>query len=63
MHLAGSRHINGFHANLEWPLNTDMLCELEQWPVLLGNAGLECTEFFDRDDLFFLSARRRGEGN
>lgn len=63
MHLAGSSHINGFHANLAWPLNTDLLCTTEQWPALLATAGLKSVKLTDTDELFFLEAVKCNESN
>jgi SAM-dependent methyltransferase len=58
MHMRGSEHINGFHAQLPPPICDDLLPTSEaQWQDLLTRAGLEMQTFIDRDDLFFLEAR------
>ena len=57
MHLAGSEHINSFHANLEGAVGGDMLCDENEWPKLLEKAGFKLKKFIDREDLFFLEAR------
>lgn len=56
MHLAGSEHINQFHANLAGPVKGDVLPVGEQWTPLLDAAGLRQTNLIDRQDLFFLEA-------
>ncbi|MFP4107049.1 MAG: class I SAM-dependent DNA methyltransferase [Phycisphaerae bacterium] len=58
MHLAGSAHINGFHAGLEGPVNDDILPVGQAWEPLLNAAGLRLTSLVDREDLFFLDAVR-----
>lgn len=56
MHLAGSAHINGFHAGLDGPVNGDILPVGQAWKPLLKAAGLRQTCLVDREDLFFLDA-------
>lgn len=59
MHMRGSKHINAFHAELPPPICDDLLPAAEaQWQDLLAPAGLEMQTFVDRDNLFFLDARR-----
>ncbi|MBN1553271.1 MAG: class I SAM-dependent methyltransferase [Phycisphaerae bacterium] len=58
MHLAGSEHINHFHASLEGAVGGDMLPVGEQWTPLLQKAGWEATRHIDRENLFFLEAAR-----
>lgn len=59
MHLAGSAHINRFHAGIEGPVKGDTLPVGEEWTPLLTAAGFERTTLVDREDLFFLEAVRR----
>lgn len=56
MHLAGSDHINHFHANLDGPVNGDVLPVGQEWAALLASAGLSQTQLIDREDLFFVEA-------
>jgi len=56
MHLAGSNHINHFHAGVDGPVKGDLLPAGPQWPALLSTAGLNQTRLIDREDLFFLEA-------
>lgn len=56
MHLAGSKHINNFHANLEGPVGEDTLPVGNEWKPLLQKVGLTPKLHIDRDDLFFLEA-------
>ncbi len=56
MHLAGSEHINGFHANLDGPVNGDMLPTGNDWIPLLNQAGLERIKLIDQENLFFMEA-------
>jgi ubiquinone/menaquinone biosynthesis C-methylase UbiE len=56
MHLAGSDHINHFHASVEGVVRHDVLPVGEEWPPLLTQAGLRQTKLIDREDLFFLEA-------
>jgi demethylmenaquinone methyltransferase/2-methoxy-6-polyprenyl-1,4-benzoquinol methylase len=56
MHLAGSDHINRFHAAVEGPVRGDVLPTSDQWEPLLSGAGLERLKCIDREDLFFLEA-------
>ena len=56
MHLAGSDHINHFHANLEDVVKTDLLPVGEEWPPLLSQAGLRQKKLIDREDLFYMEA-------
>jgi ubiquinone/menaquinone biosynthesis C-methylase UbiE len=58
MHLAGSDHINQFHAQLEGAVQDDMLPVGDQWTPLLSQAGLEQVRLIDQEDRFFLEARR-----
>jgi SAM-dependent methyltransferase len=56
VHLAGSDHINAFHAGLEGPIRGDRLPEGKDWPALLHRADLVQRQFIDQDDLFLLCA-------
>ncbi len=56
MHIAGSKKINGFHANLDGPVHHDILPEGDDWILLLGQVGLDRIRLIDREDLFFLEA-------
>lgn len=56
MHLAGSDHINGFHAGIEGAVRGDRLPVGDEWPALLAAAGLAPVRLIDREDLFFLEA-------
>jgi len=59
MHLAGSDHINRFHAGIDGPVRGDALPAADQWTALLAEAGLSQTMLIDREDLFYLEAVRR----
>ncbi|MBN1943005.1 MAG: class I SAM-dependent methyltransferase [Phycisphaerae bacterium] len=56
MHLAGSGHINHFHASVEGAVCNDVLPVGEEWTPLLRQAGLRETKLIDRENLFFLQA-------
>lgn len=56
MHLAGSDHINRFHAAVEGAVRRDVLPVGEEWPPLLAQAGFKQTKLIDREDLFFMEA-------
>jgi 2-polyprenyl-3-methyl-5-hydroxy-6-metoxy-1,4-benzoquinol methylase len=56
MHLAGSEHINHFHASIEGAVCDDVLPVGEDWPPLLAQAGLSKKKLIDRVDLFYLEA-------
>ncbi len=56
MHLAGSAHINHFHAGVNGPVNHDVLPAGVEWKPLLAAAGLRQVTLMDREDLFFLDA-------
>ncbi len=56
MHLAGSDHINHFHAGIDGAVNGDLLPVGEEWKALLRDAGLLQAMLIDREDLFFLEA-------
>ena len=56
MHIAGSQHINSFHANLDAAVNVDMLPVGKQWEPLVKNGNLNLEELIDREDLFFMKA-------
>lgn len=56
MHLAGSEHINSFHAGLDGPVCSDHLPQGQQWDGLLDAVGLAERTHIDREDLFFLEA-------
>lgn len=60
MHRAGSEQINTFHAGLEGPVHADVLPVGEEWKDLLTPAGLTANNVIDREDLFFLDARKAG---
>ncbi len=59
MHLAGSDHINEFHAGLEGPVRGDILPVGRQWEPLLEAAGFRLGSLIDREDLFYVEATRR----
>jgi len=56
MHMAGSDHINNFHARIDGPVKGDVLPVGSQWKPLLSQAGLRQTSLIDREDLFLLKA-------
>lgn len=56
MHLAGSDHINQFHAALAGAVNGDVLPVGPAWTPLLAQAHLKQVTLVDRQDLFFLEA-------
>lgn len=56
MHLAGSDHINCFHARVDGPVSGDRLPVGEEWGPLLSQAGLRQAKQIDQADLFFLEA-------
>ena len=56
MHMAGSDHINHFHAGVNGPVKGDLLPAGLQWAPLLSIADLNQTKLIDREDLFFLEA-------
>jgi ubiquinone/menaquinone biosynthesis C-methylase UbiE len=56
MHLAGSGHINHFHAGIDGPVKGDVLPVGRAWEPLLAQAGLWQRVLIDRDDLFVLEA-------
>ena len=60
MHLAGSDHINHFHAGIDGPVQRDLLPVGDQWQPLLSQAVLKQTRLIDRQDLFFLEATHDG---
>ena len=60
MHLAGSDHINHFHAGVDGPVKGDILPVGAEWAQLLSTAGLKQTTLIDREDLFFLEALHGG---
>lgn len=63
MHLAGSDHINTFHAQLEGAVQNDVLPVGDQWTPLLSQAGLRQTQLIDQKDLFFLEAQPKLHGD
>lgn len=63
MHLAGSNHINQFHAKLEGAVQGDILPVGDQWAPLLSQAGLEQVRLIDQKDLFFMEARPKSPGD
>jgi SAM-dependent methyltransferase len=60
MHLAGSAHINRFHAGVDGPVNGDILPVGVEWESLLSTAGMKQLTLLDREDLFFLDAVHDG---
>jgi len=58
MHLAARAKINAFHDQVGGEVTGDHLPDDPTFRALLRDAGLECIEVIDRDDLFFLSAVR-----
>jgi len=58
MHLAGSAHINQFHAGVDGPVSQDVLPTGDDWKPLLAAAGLAPVTHVDNQDLFFLDAVR-----
>jgi len=56
MHLAGSEHINHFHASVAGPVNADVLPTGDQWRSLLSEAGMKQIQLTDRENLFYLDA-------
>ena len=58
IHLAGSDHINAFHAGIDGPVAGDHLPQGGEWNPLLAQAGLRRDRLIDREDLFFLQASR-----
>ncbi len=59
MHLAGSAQINAFHDSVGGAVSGDHLPSEEQFTQLLGAVDLTIERLVDRDDLYFLQARRR----
>jgi ubiquinone/menaquinone biosynthesis C-methylase UbiE len=60
MHLAGSAHINHFHAGVDGPVKGDVLPTGADWVPLLSTAGLAQATLIDCEDLFFLDAIHEG---
>ena len=60
MHLAGSAHINHFHAGVDGPVKGDVLPVGAEWKPLLATAGLTQVTLLDREELFFLHAVQGG---
>jgi ubiquinone/menaquinone biosynthesis C-methylase UbiE len=60
MHLAGSEHINHFHASVDGPVKGDVLPVGKAWERLLSEAGMKQTKLVDQHDLFFLEAVHDG---
>lgn len=60
MHLAGSEHINHFHAGIDGAVKGDLLPAWNEWQSLLSEAGLKQVTLIDREDLFFMEAVRNG---
>jgi demethylmenaquinone methyltransferase/2-methoxy-6-polyprenyl-1,4-benzoquinol methylase len=58
MHMAGSDHINEFHAGVDGPVKGDRLPQGTQWDPLLSQASLSRVRLLDREDLFFLEATK-----
>ena len=58
MHMAGSRHINEFHAGIDGPVRGDSLPQGDAWTDLLERAGMQLVRLIDREDLFFLEATK-----
>jgi len=56
MHMAGSGHINEFHASIDGPVRGDALPAGDAWTELLERAGMQLVRLIDREDLFFLEA-------
>ena len=60
MHLAGSAHINHFHASIDGPVKDDVLPVGEHWQLLLLQAGMKQVKLTDHEELFFLEAEHDG---
>ena len=58
MHMAGSDHINEFHAGVDGPVRGDRLPQGDQWDPLLSQASLRREQLVDREDQFFLEATK-----
>lgn len=58
MHMAGSEHINEFHAGVDGPVRGDRLPQGTQWDPLLSQAAMRRVRLVDREDLFFLEATK-----
>ena len=56
MHMAGSDHINTFHAAMKGPVRNDHLPVGDQWKPLLEQANLQQIQLIDKLNLFFLEA-------
>ena len=61
MHMAGSEHINSFHAGVDGPVRGDRLPQGGQWDALLLPAIWQREELVDREDLFYLRATRTAD--
>jgi SAM-dependent methyltransferase len=61
LHLDNWRSVNRFHDHVGGPIAGDHLPEPDALRKLLETAGLRVTELIDRDDLFCLTAVRRGD--
>lgn len=59
IHLASRAQINAFHDAVGGAVAGDHLPARGDWEELLSAAGLRMDRWLDRDDLFFLEARRR----
>ena len=60
MHMAGSRHINEFHAGIDGPVRGDRLPQADGWVDLLRQAEMKFVRLIDREDLFLLEAAKAG---
>jgi SAM-dependent methyltransferase len=56
LHLAGSAHLNHFHAQLADPVCHDHLPPADAWPGLTREAGLQLLSVTDEPELFLLNA-------
>lgn len=59
LHLAGSAHLNHFHAQLAHPVCHDLMPSPQEWPTLLERTGLQLRSLMDEPALFLLEAVKR----
>ncbi|MDP7636798.1 MAG: hypothetical protein QF577_04530 [Phycisphaerae bacterium] len=57
IHLAGSDHINAFHASINGPVASDYLPQGSEWNSLLAQAGLRHDRLIDRKEVSFAMGR------
>jgi ubiquinone/menaquinone biosynthesis C-methylase UbiE len=56
VHLVGRAELNAFHQKLSGPVCRDLLPSPDEWPDLLGAAGLGLASLTDQSGLFLLKA-------